>query len=62
MIFKGRANRAKAPAGLIPASFSLSLLALAMSAVMHPAQADENTQEQEMVTGTGAPTRSRIMR
>lgn len=49
MIFKGRANRAKAPAGLIPASFSLSLLALAMSAVMHPAQADENTQEQEMV-------------
>lgn len=45
MIFKGRANRAKAPAGLIPASFSLSLLALAMSAVMHPAQADENTQE-----------------
>ena len=49
MIFNGRANRAKAPAGLIPASFSLSLLALAMSAVMHPAQADENTQEQEMV-------------
>lgn len=49
MIFNGRANRAIAPAGLIPTSFSLSLLALAMFAVMHLAQADENTQEQEMV-------------
>lgn len=49
MILNSRVNRAKAPSGLIHTPFSLSLLALAMSAVMHPAMADENTKEQEMV-------------
>ncbi|HDR2710007.1 TPA: ferric-rhodotorulic acid/ferric-coprogen receptor FhuE [Enterobacter mori] len=49
MTFSGRANCAKAPAGFIPSPFSLSLLALAMTVVMHPAHADENTDEQEMI-------------
>lgn len=49
MTFNGRANRARAPAGFIPSPFSLSLLALAMTVVMHPAHADENTDEQEMI-------------